>query len=71
MFSSWFQAPEKPTSLTALYYDRIELAQELKSSIDSGKHILLYGPPRQGKARQDNTSSTCNRISDDYHFVCF
>lgn len=31
------------------FFDRPQLTQRLKSALRSGNHVLLYGPPRQGK----------------------
>jgi hypothetical protein len=49
MLNSWFREDIASTKLQDFYFDRPELGQELKAAVASGRHVLLYGPARQGK----------------------
>jgi len=49
MFGGWLHNATEPRDLQAFYFDRPPVAKAFTDAFDRKRHILLYGPPRQGK----------------------
>jgi hypothetical protein len=50
MFSNLLSRHEKPADLEDFYFDRTTQSEELASALSRGRHVLVYGLPRQGKS---------------------
>jgi len=46
---SWLPSSAPPSDLRSFFFGRPDLEQALEQALRSGKHVLVYGAPRQGK----------------------
>lgn len=49
LLNAWFRDGEPSTGLESFYFEDVDLIKKLKSALESRRHVLLYGAPRQGK----------------------
>jgi hypothetical protein len=50
MFGGWLKGTIKSSGLAEFHFERPYLSRELAVAFENGRHLLIYGPPRQGKS---------------------